>query len=108
VKEYLWEILVPTIMNGKPIRTRYHRVWDKKVRAISGGLTILTPAKGHWVAPGGELFVERMIPVRVKCTEEEIDKISDFTARYYNQQAVMYYAISEKVCIRQYMEGKRA
>ena len=39
----LWEILVPTIhsSNGKPIRTRFHKVWDKKVREISGGLTIM-------------------------------------------------------------------
>lgn len=62
---YLYEILVPTMMerDGKisPIKTRYHRVWDDKVRAISNGLTILPPAKGQWVAPDGELFKERMI-----------------------------------------------
>ena len=75
--KYLWEILVPTVRrkDGKPIRTRYHRVWDGKVRAIAGGLTILQPAKGQWVSPSGELFSERMIPVRVACSEEQIDKI---------------------------------
>jgi hypothetical protein len=105
----LWEILVPTVMAGRPIRTRYHRVWDGKVRAISGGLTILHPAKGHWVSPGGELFVERMIPVRIACTEEEIERIADMTAKYYKQEAVMYYVVSARLVIRLYdKEGRRA
>jgi len=39
----MWEILVPTLhANGKPIKTRYHKVWDKKVIEITGGLTVLT------------------------------------------------------------------
>lgn len=102
VNHVLWEVLVPTIMGGKPIRTKYHREWDKKVRALSGGLTILTPAKGNWVAPDGELFIERMIPVRIMCSELQMIRISDFTANYYKQQAVMYYVVSEKVFIRHY------
>ena len=44
----LYEILVPTKYgdNEKPIRTKHHKEWDKYVRKISGGLTILTPGKG--------------------------------------------------------------
>lgn len=104
----LWEILVPTIMNEKPVKTRFHRVWDAKIRAISGGLTILTPAKGHWISPCGELFVERMIPVRIRCTREEIMQIADITAAYYQQEAVMFYLVSEEVHIRHYTEEKFA
>ena len=102
--KYLWEILVPTVRrkDGKPIRTRYHRVWDGKVRAIAGGLTILQPAKGQWVSPNGELFSERMIPVRVACSEEQIDKIADMTAVYYDQLAVMYYRVADKVTVKHY------
>jgi len=102
--KYLWEILVPTVRrkDGKPIRTRYHRVWDGKVRAIAGGLTILQPAKGQWVSPSGELFSERMIPVRVACSEEQIDKIADMTAVYYDQLAVMYYRVADKVTVKHY------
>lgn len=105
--KYLWEILVPTMMfniHGKlvPVRTRHHRVWDEKVRKISGGLTILTPAKGQWVSPSGTLFAERMIPVRIMCTEQEIDKISDLTAKHYNQEAIMYFRISDKVVVKSY------
>lgn len=93
----LWEILVPTMMNGKPVRTKYHKVWDEKVRAISNGLTILKSAKGEWVSSSGELFAERMIPVRIACSENDIEKIMDITIKYYNQEEVMAYKISECV-----------
>lgn len=97
----LWEVLVPTVSNeGKPFRTRYHRVWDKKVYAITGGLTILTPAKGKWVCPEGSLFEERMIPVRIACTRKQIEEIVDMTIVYYSQKAVMAYRISEEVIIK--------
>ena len=99
----LWEILVPTVRkNGKPFRTRYHRVWDAKVRAIANGLTILKPAKGQWVSPDGELFQERMIPVRIACTREQIDQIIDLTAQYYEQLAVMAFKISDEVIIKHF------
>lgn len=101
----LWEILVPTIRpNGKPIRTRFHRVWDDKVRAFSTGSTILKPVKGKWASPDGELFVERMIPVRISCSANDIEKIADMTAKYYEQQAVMYYLISGYVRIKHYRD----
>lgn len=96
----LWEILVPTMMNGKPVRTRYHKVWDEKVRAISNGLTILKPAKGEWVSSTGELFAERMIPVRIACSEADIEVIMDMTIKYYNQEEVLTYKISECVKFR--------
>jgi hypothetical protein len=94
----LWEILVPTQNNlGKPYRTRYHRVWDSKVRAISGGLTILPVVKGQWLDPNGVLFAERMIPVRIIATENQIDKIIQLTLKYYQQIAVLAYKISSDV-----------
>lgn len=101
-RKELWEILVPTVhSNGKPIRTRYHRVWDAKVREISGGLTIHTPAKGQWVHPeDGTLFDERMIPVRIMCTRAQIDKIIDVTLVYYDQIAVMAYKVSDEIILK--------
>jgi hypothetical protein len=99
----LWTVLVPTISNeGKPFRTRFHRVWDEKVRAIAGGLTVLVPAKGQWVAPDGGLFVERMIPVLVACSGEQIERIADMTAKYYGQEAVMFWKVSDEVRIKHY------
>lgn len=102
----LWEILVPTIRNdGRPIRLRFHRLWDQQVRAVSGGLTIFPPTKGQWLSRTGELFVERMIPVRIACTEKQIEEIADLTAHYYEQLAVLYYLVSSKVVIKHYTKG---
>ena len=97
----LWEVLVPTIMNKKHVRTRHHKQWDKFVRSISGGLTVLKPAKGQWLEPTSkELYEERTIPVRIACTRKQIDKIIDFTIKHYNQLAVMAYKLSNEVIIK--------
>ena len=85
--------------DGKPFRTRYHKVWDKKVEAISGGLTILTPGKGTWVNEG-QTVRERMIPVRIMCTREQIDQIIELTLEYYDQLAVMAYRVSDEIILR--------
>jgi hypothetical protein len=69
------------------------------VYAITGGLTILSPAKGRWVCPAGNLFAERMIPVRVACTREQVTEILKMTMKYYDQKAVMGYKVSEDVII---------
>lgn len=101
VNTQIWEILVPTQSNeGKPFRTRFHRVWDEKVRNIAGGLTVLKPAKGQWLNKG-KLFEERMIPVRIACSEEQIHQIIDITMNYYKQLAVMAYRISEYTIIKE-------
>ncbi len=123
----MWEILVPTekrvktrapgpsdVPPGAEYRevreawerrnsytTRYHRVWDEKVRAITGGLTILTPAKGQWVSPSGELYAERMIPVRIVATRAQIEEIIDHTLEYYDQLAVLCFKISDEVIIKE-------
>lgn len=91
----LWEILVPTIhpATGKPIRTRYHRVWDTKVKAITGGLTIMPVAKGYWK----DTPQERMIPVRIVGTREQMNEIGPMTCRYYGQEEVLAYKVSTEV-----------
>ncbi len=97
----LWEVLVPTVrrIGGKPYRTRFHRVWDAKVREITSGLTIMPVAKGQWVH-GSSLFEERMIPVRIAATKSEIVRVIDLTLAYYDQLAVMAYKISDEVIIK--------
>lgn len=70
------------------------------MRNIAGGLTIYKPAKGQWVEPDSkDVYGERMIPVRIACTENQIRKIANFTIKHYRQLAVMVYVISEKVLI---------
>lgn len=100
----MWEILVPTERRAEPGKfytTRYHRVWDSKVRAITGGLTVMAPARGQWINPmTGDLFQERMIPVRIMATRDEIEKIVELTLKYYNQIAVLCYKISDEVILK--------
>jgi hypothetical protein len=40
--------------------------------------------------------------VRIMCTDEQIITISDLSAKYYNQEAMFYYKISNEVHIRYY------
>lgn len=96
----LWEVLVPTNMGdtGKTVRTRHHQVWDARVLALSGGLTILKPAKGQWVCPSdGKLYHDRVIPVRIACDRKTIVKILQITKAHYRQIDVLAYKISEEV-----------
>lgn len=99
MKKPLWRIFVPTVMNNKPVRTRYHKVWDQKVREIAGGLTITKPATGHWVSDDGEIFTERVIPVEIACTKEQVFEIAHMTKEYYKQQKVMFYLVSHEAHI---------
>lgn len=91
----LFEILVPTVYGDtmRPIRTRHHKNWDAMVRKIAGGLTILKPAKGQWVF-GDELHEEKVIPVRIACTDAQMLQIVKFSFRHYRQKAIMYYTVS--------------
>lgn len=99
-EQKLWEILVPTVRNdGRPFRLRYHRVWDERVKAISGGLTIVSPVRGVWISPADEEFKERMIPVRIMCTRSEILEIAEMSKVYYEQEAIMVYLVSSEVFI---------
>lgn len=94
----MWEILVPTQRNdGRPIRTRFHRVWDTKVRDITGGLTITPPVKGVWLSKNGDEFRERMIPVRILATREQMVRIVALTKTYYEQLAVLAYCVSSDI-----------
>lgn len=92
------EILVPDYSNGgKQYPLLHHKEWDEKVKEIVGGLTILKTAKGEWINQDGILFIDKMIPVRIYCTEFEIDKIIQLTLNHYDQEAVLAYEISSNV-----------
>jgi hypothetical protein len=95
----IYEILVPCQWNnGVPIRTSHHKEWDKKVLKISGGLTILKPVKGQWKHEG-EMYEDRVIPVRIRCTQEQMDKIATMTLEHYEQLAVLTYVVSDSSII---------
>jgi len=92
----LYEILVPTKYGDtqKPISTKHHKEWDKRVRTLTGGLTILTPAKGQFVYENS-LLKERIIPVRIMCEESIMQQIVQLTIKHYRQKAVMFFLLSE-------------
>lgn len=105
-KTFLWQILVPTVRkNGKPYRTRFHRIFDTKVRSLSGGLTIIQPTKGQWVSPTGQVLAERMIPVQFVATRVQMEEVVSFTLKYYEQDCVMCIKISDEVIFRYATKG---
>jgi hypothetical protein len=101
MKKEMWEILVPCKFedNGNPVSTKHHQEWDKVIRNIAGGLTVLKPVKGQWVDEG-KTYHDRIIPVRIMCNRTEIEKIVDFTINHYRQLAVMAYKISDEVILK--------
>ena len=99
--------MVPCQFNdGKPVRTKHHREWDRQVQKITGGLTILPPGRGKWVDENGDEYFERMIPVQIIATDEQIKEIANRTAKHYNQIAVMYYHLSNEAFIIRNKEYK--
>lgn len=106
----MWQILVPSEkpdwMPGKKryFSTKYHRQWDSKVLAIAKGLTILQPAKGQWVSLTGELFKEKMIPVCIGCTREQIVQIIEMTGKHYQQLAIYCSKVSDEVIVQHFKE----
>lgn len=81
--EYPWAVTL--LVNG--------RIFSDK---MAGGLTALKPGKGQWVSSNKTLSCERMIPVRIMATADEMLAIAKFTINHYNQEAVMFYKIAEE------------
>lgn len=98
----LWQIMVPCNYNdGRPVKTRHHKEWDRQVRKITNGMTILPPSKGQWIDESdGKLYVDRMIPVNLIATEEDMETVAKITMHHYDQLAVMFFKLSEHAIIR--------
>lgn len=95
----MWEILVPASLKKVRFTYAHHKEWDEFVKVVAGGLTVMRGAKGEWISPSGELFRDRMIPVRISCTEDDIREIIKFTIKHYDQEAVLAYEVSENVLL---------
>ncbi|GGT56367.1 hypothetical protein GCM10010207_65350 [Streptomyces atratus] len=82
---------MPTVSNtGCPFSVRHHRQWDAMVKQLAGGMTLIQLIRGSWVDPvSQEDFAERMIPVRIMCTSEQIVGICKETARFYDEFSVL-------------------
>jgi hypothetical protein len=96
----LWQILIPTSMDGGEIPLDHHAMWDAQVCILAGGLTILKGVKGKWNSPEDNTVHEGMIPVLVCCTSEQLDAILDFTLTHYKQREVLSFKISDEVRIK--------
>lgn len=100
VESQLWEVLVPVADNdGTEFSIEHHRAWDENVRDITGGLTIMRTARGQWQDSEGNLFAEKVIPVRVACDEDKVRQIMYLTLGHYGQLAVMAYQVSDRALI---------
>jgi len=97
--KYLWEIIVPAVDNDEnEFSIEHHKVWDREVQKIIGGLTILKAAKGMWTSPmSGMVFIEAIIPVRIYCTITDVKKVAKFTVNHYDQEAIMLYKVSDTI-----------
>jgi len=97
----MWQIFVPvTGIDGYDIQLSHHQKWDRQVRKLAGGLTINKKARGIWQNPmTGKLFEEKMIPVLIGCSFEEMETILEFTLEHYIQEAVMCYKVSDTIVI---------
>lgn len=96
----MWEILVPASNKTQEFTYDHHKAWDEFVIHVSGGITIMKTVKGEWVSPDNVRFKDRMIPVRVKCTRKQMQRIIKFTINHYQQEAVLAYKLSDEVILR--------
>jgi hypothetical protein len=96
----LYQLLVPSTIDGQEISVDYHNVFDITVSKIAGGLTILHDCKGRWTSPDGSIVYENMIPVLIHCTREQLEDILDYALRYYQQQSVFAFVMSTEVIIK--------
>ena len=99
--KYVLRIFVPDYDNsGQQFPIEHHWQWDEKVREIAGGLTIFKAAKGQWLNPDGKLFTDKMIPVEVMCSQDDISKIIDMTMDHYRQEAIYAHKMNVEPIIR--------
>lgn len=98
--EEMWEILVPASNKEKEFTYEHHKAWDEYVISKSGGITVMRTVKGEWISPNNVRFKDRMIPVRIYCTGDDIEEIIDFTIKHYDQEAVLAYRISDDVILK--------
>jgi hypothetical protein len=95
MKIKVYRILVPATTNdNNEFSIEHHQVWDKFVRKLVGGVTIMKSAKGQWLNSDGILYMDKMIPCDINCTKKQIKAIADFTKKHYNQEKIAYYKIS--------------
>ena len=98
----LYEILIPIINNrGERFSAEHHKKWNNKALKIAGKFIIMKVIKEEWINLfGKEFYKNKMIPIRISCTKNQIEKIIQITIKHYNQEVILAYIISEKALLR--------
>jgi len=94
----LWEILVPVASNdGVPFSEDHHEAFRRVVRGLPGnsGTTTRPAGDGDWQdGDTGEVYAEKMIPIRFRACKADAQRIAEHTRKFYGQIAVMAYKIA--------------
>ncbi|MGA2875723.1 MAG: hypothetical protein ABSE82_09315 [Nitrososphaerales archaeon] len=94
----LWEILVPEADNAKvPFSEEHHEAFRRILRGIRGndGTTCNATALGYWLdKKTGEVYTEKMIPVRFRACRADAERMSEHARKYYKQVAIMAYRVA--------------
>tara|TARA_R110000824_G_scaffold400038_1_gene606672 strand:+ start:4577 stop:4948 length:372 start_codon:yes stop_codon:yes gene_type:complete len=96
-RHYLWEILIPASSTKTQFSGVHHKAWYAKIIELAGGLSVFKTLKGEWISPNGEVFKDRMSPVRISCTLPEIKHIMFITKAHYDELEIMAYKVSDHV-----------
>jgi len=90
----LFEILIPAER-----KLEHHLDWDAKVTSITGGLSIMPIIRGHWQSDLECIVREKMVPVRLIASDEQMLQIAQLTGEHYQQKSIMYYVISQEAFV---------
>ncbi len=74
--------------DGTIFNKAHHGTFIRKVLTVAGGYSWLPEIDGAWVNSHCEVVKEKMIPIRVACTDENIKEIASFAKQHYEQEAI--------------------
>lgn len=90
--ETTFDVILKTCENnfdrGWIFTTKHHRIFYKFILNLSKGYSVLNELEGVWQNEKGTIYQEKMIPVRIACTDEQIKEIAEFAKAHYEQEAI--------------------
>lgn len=87
----IWEFLVPTKFKDKPIKEKYHKALDKKLKDIKDDIVIIVPTKTKW-----KIDSDDFMPLRLVFNHNDYDLISKTISEHYKKE-ILHYILSKKV-----------
>lgn len=97
----LYEILIPVYYNdGDAIPSKVITEWTDFTIKLAGGLTRFPEVIGSWRSQNGKVYTEYMVPFRVACKKEDMEKLAELALRLFKQEAIMITEVSNNVIFR--------